>query len=201
MREVVKNSVAKKLVSVFLASFLLATTLGACSSPDAREAGAIEPTPDGLFSKGVRVCVTNNSDKMVKIREWKADTKDSLSNNVLAVGATACGEGTQNWSFWDTSFLVQWRDNTTKSLYFGNQMVGYPFVTENPERRTADDGQCGISMKGPLSQDVGVAVPCSKTFSVGDTRGFVHQAAVEHLVNVTRLKDTNWIEYQVNVMR
>lgn len=180
---------------------VVALALSGCAPIAALNAGETVRSAAAGISKGVRVCITNNTEKPMKIKDWFADTHDSLKNNILETNATACGEGTSSFYHWDTSFLLTWRDNTTKSLYFGNQFIGWPFVTENPERRTAADGQCGFEMEGPNGQDVGVDVPCSDQFRIGETRGYVHTAAIQHLVNVTRLADTRWIEFQVNVIR
>jgi hypothetical protein len=172
---------------------------------------SVSPTPAGnnetdksagIGTKGARACITNNSEKSAKIIFGTSSSSGALVNNILGPGQTTCGEGTSFFYKWDLQFDVRFRDNTNKSLYIGNQAMGSPLVADDLEFMTAADAKCGFSMKGPMGQAIGFSELCTDAFKVGTTRGYTSVTQVgEHLVNVTRLEDSNWKEFQVNIIR
>jgi uncharacterized protein YaiE (UPF0345 family) len=190
----------KSLTSLIAASTVIASLVltGCTSGPASTNANEIDKSAAGVM--GVRACITNSSEKPVKIFFWEADSNDALPDNILRPGQTTCGEGTSYFSYWDLSFAIRFRDNTNKSLFIKNQTIGWPLVSDDVEFETAKQA-CGFSMKGPMSQDIGIMVPCSDTFRAGETRGYISNDVIAHQVNVTRLEDSGWKEFQIHVIR
>lgn len=187
----------KKLISLFATlTVALSFSLVGCASNQAKQ----EVDREAGLIKGVRVCFHNYTTKPVKIKNWRADSHDNLESDILPINGTACGEGTAIISHWDLVATVMWRDSTTKELLFGNQIAGYPYVAEDYSEKTAAQVKCGFKMKGPMGTEIGISVPCSAGFGVGETSGYTTELA-DHLVNVTRLEDSDWKEFDVNIMR
>jgi hypothetical protein len=194
----------KTLNSLFVASAVTACLLLTGCSANPASTGVSETNKSaGVGTKGVRACITNNTEKPVKIFFWGADSQDALSDNILRPDQTTCGEGTTVFKYWDLQFTVRFRDNTDKDIYLKNQQIGWPLVTDDLEYQTAADQKCGFAMKGPMGQAVGISLPCSDDFSAGETHGYTsyNNNKLQHLVNVTRLEDSNWKDFQVNIIR
>lgn len=192
MRKNLKQ-ITKTATTVVLAILTLSSCAATGVAEESRKAG---------LAKGVRICVTNDSPKPVRLDWWEYDTHDS--QETLSKGQTACGEGTTTWLSYDVAVLIQFRDSQSQSFYFGNGWWGYPQVMDDPDKRTAAD-TCGLEgVKGPNGTKLGFAVHCSDGYGVNEERFYPSgtksvSGEKPHLVSVTRLKDTGWIEFQATV--
>lgn len=198
------NTVSKKISRAIIGvSVLVATALAlsSCASTPAPK----ETRSAGITSKGVRVCITNDLLKAARVHWWDTDTNDGQLT--LLPDDITCGEGTSVSNMYDVALLVEWRDGQTQSVYLGNGFIGYPYASIDPDIRSAkQENSCGFTAKGPTGQELGFMVPCTDKFKIGEVRLYPSgsrsaSATYPHLLSITRVEDSRWIEFRISIQK
>lgn len=191
-----------KYGALALAGLLIAGLAG-CAPINRQAADSDEPL--GLFAKGVRVCVSNDTQMPVRVAWLKTDTHDDLPQGTVQPGKTTCGEGTSALSY-DVGLEIKWRDNRHQDIFFANGWYGYPEATVDPSLKTAADA-CGLSgIKGPNGVTLGFAFDCTDAFKENETRYYPvgnksAKTTYAHLSEVTRNVDSDWKEFHLSVIQ
>lgn len=193
----------KKLQSIIGVSLLILTGLALNSCASISESDVTRSA--GITSKGVRVCVTNDLAKAARVHWWEYDTNDG--HLTLLPDESTCGEGTSIFNMYDVGLRVEWRDGQSQSVYLGNGFIGYPYAAIDPDIRSAkEESSCGFSAKGPNSQELGFLVPCTDKFKIDEVRLYPSgsrsaSATYPHLLSITRVEDSTWIEFRISIQK
>ena len=193
----------KKSQSIIGISLLLLTGFALNSCASISESDVTRSA--GITSKGVRVCITNDLAKAARVHWVDYDTNDGQLT--LLPDDTTCGEGTSYYNMFDVALRVEWRDGQSQSVYLGNSFIGYPYAAIDPDIRSAkQESSCGFSAKGPNSQELGFLVPCTDKFKIDEVRLYPSgsrsaSATYPHLLSITRVEDSTWIEFRISIQK
>ena len=175
-------------VTVVIAySFAAALALSACATPSSSIVSA-SPTASStkeasIFTKDVNVCFENKSPSPVAL-EWKSGLSTYAAAGNLAVGETACGEGTS------PSVLVTFADTFRTLIHASNDNFMYPrFVF-----RGFSTYVHSVCADGVCTEKPGWKEYAAGFYAQGETVG----SDVEgHHFAVTRKTDDDWVQFTV----